>query len=321
MYNKWVALGFITFLVIFSFFVGIFFVSGQTSNYISVTTNLSPTFTIIFLPDPQYYSEKEPEIFTKQTQWIVDNVDDMNIVFVATAGDFVVNANVAAEWENANNAMSLLDDVVPYAVLAGNHDMYPMNDPTATTEFNNYFPYTRYVDKSWYGGHYGDNNDNNYQLISASGLNFIIINLEYNVEAATLTWANALLNTYSDRRAIVVAHSVLDGKGNFDTNGQNIYNALKANSNLFLILAGHVSKEDRRVDTYETNTVNTLLANYQWRLDEQGNRFKGNGRLRIMEFRPNENKIYIKTYSPYLDQYETDANSQFTIDYDMTASK
>jgi len=34
-----------------------------------------------------------------------------------------------------------------------------------------------------------------------------------------------------------------------------------------------------------------------------------------MKFVPSEGKIYVKTYSPYLDQYETDSNSEFTLDY------
>ena len=37
-----------------------------------------------------------------------------------------------------------------------------------------------------------------------------------------------------------------------------------------------------------------------------------------MEFRPATNTISVKTYSPILNQFETDANSDFTIDYQMT---
>jgi len=37
-----------------------------------------------------------------------------------------------------------------------------------------------------------------------------------------------------------------------------------------------------------------------------------------MEFMPSENKVYVSTYSPKLDLYETDANSKFVFDYSMT---
>lgn len=48
-------------------------------------------------------------------------------------------------------------------------------------------------------------------------------------------------------------------------------------------------------DTYFLNTVHTLLADYQARTNG------GNGWLRILEFVPPENKINVKTYSPWLD--------------------
>ena len=40
---------------------------------------------------------------------------------------------------------------------------------------------------------------------------------------------------------------------------------------------------------------------------------------RILDFRPTEDKIYVKTYSPYLNQYQIDGDSQFTLNYDMTS--
>ena len=39
----------------------------------------------------------------------------------------------------------------------------------------------------------------------------------------------------------------------------------------------------------------------------------GNGWLRLITFVPKENQIEFRTYSPSLDQYETDADSQFTL--------
>ena len=44
------------------------------------------------MPDTQHYSESFPAIFTSQTQWIVDNKDARNIVFVTHEGD-IVNQN------------------------------------------------------------------------------------------------------------------------------------------------------------------------------------------------------------------------------------
>ena len=87
-------------------------------------------FTIIVLPDTQYYSEKYPSIFKVQTQWIVNNKNTLNIAYVAHTGDIVQHPNDESEWINADKAMSELDiAMIPYGVVPGNHD-----DPT--TFFN-----------------------------------------------------------------------------------------------------------------------------------------------------------------------------------------
>jgi len=69
-------------------------------------------FTIVVLPDTQIYAQSHPDIFTSQTQWIVDNKEALNIVFVTHEGDIVQNWNSITEWERANTSMSLLDGVV-----------------------------------------------------------------------------------------------------------------------------------------------------------------------------------------------------------------
>ena len=42
-----------------------------------------------------------------------------------------------------------------------------------------------------------------------------------------------------------------------------------------------------------------------------------NGWIRIMEFSPENDKIYCNTYSTYLNQYEKDDSSEFILNYDM----
>lgn len=129
------------------------------------------SFPIVALPDTQHYSLSYPAAFTAQTQWIKDNKTTKNIVFVTQEGDIINdNANVT-QWGNANASMSVLDGQVPYGIALGNND----GAPGSTTNFNSYFPYTRYTGQAWYGGHYGADNDNSYQLFSAGGQDFIVL--------------------------------------------------------------------------------------------------------------------------------------------------
>ena len=39
--------------------------------------------------------------------------------------------------------------------------------------------------------------------------------------------------------------------------------------------------------------------------------------MRILRFVPGEDRVYVKTYSPWLNAFESDANSEFTLDFPM----
>ena len=66
-------------------------------------------FTVVVLPDTQFYSESYPAIFDNQTQWIIDEAENLNVAFVTHEGDIVNQATVSAQWQNANRSLSKLD--------------------------------------------------------------------------------------------------------------------------------------------------------------------------------------------------------------------
>src|SRR5262249_6326853 len=65
----------------------------------------APDFTIVALPDPQMYSEFNPEIFKAQTDWIVKHAADQNIKLVAILGDLVNDGDSASQYANADAAV------------------------------------------------------------------------------------------------------------------------------------------------------------------------------------------------------------------------
>jgi hypothetical protein len=87
-------------------------------------------FTIIVIPDTQYYSESFPDIFKAQMQWVVDNRDARNIVYVAHVGDIVNRDYDIHQWQVADSAMKIMEnavfegfpDGIPYGIAPGNHD-------------------------------------------------------------------------------------------------------------------------------------------------------------------------------------------------------
>ena len=98
--------------------------------------------TLAVLPDTQYYSQKYPLHFEVQTRWIADSRDLLNIAFVTHLGDIVDSEAEEQQWMRADRAMRLLDGLVPYAVVPGNHDM---NSDRGTPLYHRYFPESRFA--------------------------------------------------------------------------------------------------------------------------------------------------------------------------------
>lgn len=287
-------------------------------------------FTIVGLPDTQYYTGLlnggTNELFKMQTNWIVSHKDSLNIAHVCHLGDCVQNGdynNDDSEWKRADTAMQIIEDPfttnlpdgISYTMNVGNHDQWPTGDPSGTTIFyNQYFGVNRFSGRAYWGGNYGANADNNFQLFSASGYDFLVISLEYdaaNAYPAVIAWADSLVQAYPNRRVIVVSHYLLNSNGSFSTQGAAVYAMLRQHPNLFLMLGGHVSAEARRTDVYNGDTVHTLLSDYQSRPSG------GTGWMRIMTFSPELNQMTVKTYSPAVGQYENDTNSSFSLPVDL----
>jgi predicted MPP superfamily phosphohydrolase len=114
-------------------------------------SNAEKSFAVVLLPDTQLYCENYPDTYIAQTSWIRQRVNDDNIKFVIHLGDIVQTPTERSEWENANRAMRLLDGIVPYSMVPGNHDMeVNLRD---TSLYNEFFAPARFANRKWYGGH------------------------------------------------------------------------------------------------------------------------------------------------------------------------
>src|SRR5579859_3579973 len=77
-------------------------------------------FTVVVLPDTQYYSESYPAILNSQMQWIVNNASTLNIQLVLGLGDIVNNGGSSTEWTTADAAYKKLDAAhIPYFAPLG----------------------------------------------------------------------------------------------------------------------------------------------------------------------------------------------------------
>jgi hypothetical protein len=279
-------------------------------------------FTIVLVPDTQYYTESYPETFHAQTEWIQANAAKEKIAFVIHLGD-ITERNTPEQWQIASKAMARLDGRVPYSVLPGNHDGFASTNPKhhSTQLYNQTFPPSRFQAYPWYGGHSGDNN---YFQFQAGGIDFLVVNLRFGPTDADLAWAAELLGKHPKRRAIVATHAYMYNdntrlgpgddssphKKSLDYNdGEQIWEKLiRHHKNIFLVVSGHVYGTGRQTSKGEAgNTVHEILADYQ--KYPKG----GDGWLRLMRFDTSKGEIQFRTYSPTRNEFLAGDGHEFVL--------
>ena len=295
----------------------------------------APDFTVVTLPDTQYYTKNLPYLpeYQAQIQWIIDTRDDLNTAFVAHLGDMVDDLDTyPVEWQRADQVQAVLDaSGIPNSVNVGNHDM--ATNGTAAG-FDQYFPPSRYEGNAWYGGYLGGDpgdpvnrlNRDSYQLFSVGDLDFIVINVEYDMPAYAVQWAAGLLDQYPDRLAIFVTHLFINTSGSRPTSTYTRSDGTSAEAvwqqlisphcNVVMVVNGHYPGLGRRTDLNSCGQpVPQILTDYQSYPNG------GDGLLRYYTFKPSENKVYAYTYSPTRNggagEFLTDTANQFVYDVDL----
>ncbi|QEG34244.1 metallophosphoesterase [Bythopirellula goksoeyrii] len=194
-------------------------VSGQV--FMDNPADVSPgSYTIAILGDTQNYSQFRPDIYAQQTQWLADNANSRNIQMVLHVGD-VVNFDDTTQWNNATAAMSTLDNAqVPYAIAPGNHDYANNRNVSQFNQANRFGVGSPYANQSTLGGNYpAEPNSmlNTFHTFEANGEETIVMALEFGPRDEVLDWANAVLDSHPDHRAILLTHAYMfDGGRWFD---------------------------------------------------------------------------------------------------------
>lgn len=285
-------------------------------------------FSLIVVPDTQRYAAYFPEIFRRQFRWIRDQVAPLNVKFVLHVGD-VVEEGDDAEWVVADESFALLDGVVPYLAVPGNHDLSKAGIRQGlrdTTKFNAVFSPKRFAGRSWYGGNKGVTGDNSFGYFTAAGQEYMVLGLEYGPTDDTLAWADHLVSNHEDNHKVILfTHCYLyhddtrlgdgDDYNPHNSNpgwndGEQIWEKLVSRrSNIGMVLSGHVKGDGTGVQV-STNRdgkpVLEILANYQF----LGH--GGQGWLRILKFAPRERRLEVYTYSPWLDQFREEPDQRFS---------
>jgi hypothetical protein len=306
----------------------------------------APGFTILVLPDTQYYSSNFPYIFDAQTDWIVAEHRLGNVAFVLTVGD-IVDDDVPGQWANASRALHKLDGVVPYVLVAGNHDYFGAGwMVNRETMIDSFFPLSTFEATASFKGTFEPGKiANHYQLFDVPGgspigqgsAQWLVLSLEFGPRDEVLAWADTIVKQYAPIPAIIATHAYLyDDNTRYDNvlrpqqnwspydypigatpgavnDGEQMWQKLVLpNPNIRFVFCGHVINDGvgRLTSTRpDGSVVHQVLADYQ--LYALG----GGGFLRVMQFFPSDRAVHIRTYSPLSNEFKADPENDFVLEY------
>ncbi|MCW4017568.1 MAG: metallophosphoesterase [Candidatus Bathyarchaeota archaeon] len=270
------------------------------------TSGAEGNFSIIWITDTQYLSESYPTYYDSLCRWIVNNVEKYNVKMVIHTGDLVEDEGNTTHWDSANHSLSiLLDAGIPYTWNAGNHDY------NATCWIGNQyaaFNPANFEEEPYWVDDAGEGKNTAVQF-TASGMDFLIVNVEYDADNATLEWANSILDAYPESHAIVGAHFYLNRTGRYEPWATNFrQTVLATHSNVFLTLSAHVHPLAYSGLANQVGDRHELVFNRQ-----DKDNYMGGASLRILTFDTAHGIIDVKTFVIYANTFLTDTHSQFTL--------
>lgn len=297
-------------------------------------------FTVITLPDTQYYSSTYPEIFESQMHWIIDHRTEQRISFVLHEGD-IVDSDVSPQWENASRSLHKLDGIVPYVVTQGNHDYFILGGiDDRSTMINQYFSEATAAQSPGFIGAFEPGHiENTAQFLMMGDQAWLVLSVEFGPRDTVVTWADGVLKAHPDVPAMVVTHAYLYWDGTrYDhvtypdqyyspylysvapapgavNDGEDMWKKMiRDNENVQFVISGHVFNNntgDAAASLTSSHPsgrkVHQIVANYQQTAAG------GGGYLRLLQFRPEQGEVRVSTYSPYLNRWKRDAANEFAL--------
>ena len=197
-----------------------------------------PDFSIVVLPDTQYYQGSYNYVLQDQVNWIIANRATLNVKMVIGVGDIVDGGGYPIDstgkviggcsnappstwqkqWQQAQAGIRTLASYgIPYQPTIGNHDYDCQADRPQSRSATNYFYYfgpptfqpTAYILDSA-----GKRTPNFYQTLKIGSLTYMFLSLELFPQPWVLTRASQIISSFPGP-VILVTHAYLshDGAG------------------------------------------------------------------------------------------------------------
>ncbi|MEV7692827.1 LamG-like jellyroll fold domain-containing protein [Microbacterium sp. NPDC089189] len=304
------------------------------------------SFVLPIIPDTQFYSRYSASQFMPQygtnpfevqTQWIVDNQDELNIPFAVHVGDVVDQEWVTGEWDAAQKAMKILSDGgVDYSILPGNHDVSNQGARSSEGISGNYL--SRFNTNAM-RAQAGDALIGSFQnglstayLFEAEGHQWMSLAVAWNASDDTFAWAQGILDAHPGVPVVLSSHAIINIAEDQQSPapwwfGDLLWDRLiRGNDQIIATVNGHFHGSTMQTRTNDAgHPVYQLLTDYQMAADG------GNGIMTLLEFDLSNDRIDVETVSPWVTRKHADSIGSsdtpvldgtwqsFSIDFDFGA--
>lgn len=169
--------------------------------------------SVVIIPDIQFYTgePKNFPVLERMVDWIIQHREEKGIQAVLQLGD-LTNHNTSAEWALAKKAFAPLNDLLPYFVTTGNHDLgrtHLCSD--RYTPINDFFKVGSNVfNKKALISQCRTEIQNSLFAIELNGKKWHVLMMEYGPRDFVVQWAREQIQKYAEVPTILVSHDFID---------------------------------------------------------------------------------------------------------------
>ncbi|MCH8613373.1 LamG-like jellyroll fold domain-containing protein [Arsenicicoccus dermatophilus] len=263
-------------------------------------------FTLAVMPDTQYLFDDaaiHPEPVVSSLAYLHAERDRQGIAFLAHLGDLTQNGAqqeidaISRAWDRLRGSR------IPFATLAGNHDVGSRTDDQRGSS-----PYlSRFRPRVGQPGVVAVSPDgyNSVHTFTGAGRQWLLLSLDWRLSAQGFAWAAGVLAAYRHLPTILTTHEMVsadtgDGAGILSDYGRTLWDRLvKDHDQVFLTVNGHFWPSGRLVQRNAAgHEVHCHLANYQERY------YGGAAMMRLYRFDLARGVIDVETLAPWVQQLD-----------------
>lgn len=237
--------------------------------------------------DTQILAQWAPEEIKKYSSWAIDNKETKRLQAMLFMGDLANGrtdtdeAEWRRQWNNVSSATNMMDDLVPYVVVPGNHDYLKDSSERNLDMFNEYYPYSKFASKEYFKGSFKEGlTQNTYYSFEINSIKYLVMAMEFGPTEEVLNWMDDIIEMHKDYRVIVITHGFLNPAGElysdntylsanwyFSRNNEEATSSaefwnkhLSMHNNLFMVLCGHSVTESVALKILEGQSGNHVIC-------------------------------------------------------------